>query len=733
MPTRIFAGLLFFCLFIDLTDQAGGQSPRLLVDRFGDALPPGAVLRLGTIRWRTGATCDVSSALAGDGRTIFVGNGKTIRVFDLETGKPVKSIKGSEHGIAALALSPDGKVLASAGWGVDLWDAATGKKLRRLGAGTVRNIAFSPNGKKLISGRVFDLSGNEQENFLWHQQDIHYVACAPDGKTVVSRLGDGKISIADLTTGEEIRTIKPSKSSDPVVALSPSGTILAVADSRYQDPSRNLLHTIRLVDTATGNEEIGVFGDPRERTTDLAFSADSKLFASVGDKGLHVWDVASGKEKCRFAGEGVGLHFTPDGERVIAIGEIIRVWDVERGKELHPPEGPAGSVSTLAFSPDGKILAASSFSDPRIFLWEAASGKLLRILPGHDVYIRPVSSRSDGKVVSSDGDSPTRVWDWDEWDVDAEKPIFAFKVHQSQEQAMHPFFWQGFTDARLLMRCVPARDSYTRSVHFAPDGKLISGGGDSTLRVWDVNAGRELHRFKLHEPQAGEKPLQVLSMTVSRDARTLAAACRAFETTRETKVFVWDLANGKLLRQSQYQVTFYYTDFPTFSPDGNVLLRRDGRDLVLKDSSSGKKLRTLEATQSSRDPNVPGLDILEGPFVFSSDGMSVAMRSSRKTKLTSESRDNYTIRIFDLATGKERHRIPVGTRYPCLAFSSDGKRLAAGQEVIHIWDAATAKELWRSPNLDARAVAIAFSADGTRLASGLDDTTILIWDVGSAK
>src|SRR5439155_21722892 len=132
---------------------------------------------------------------------------------------------------------------------------------RRLGAGPVRNIAFSRDGKRLISGRVFDLFGNEQENFLWNQSDVCYIACDPDGKTVVGRLSDGRISIADLTTGEEIRSIQPSKSSDPVVALSPSGTILALADSRDQDRSRNLVHTIRLVDTATGHEEIGVFGD----------------------------------------------------------------------------------------------------------------------------------------------------------------------------------------------------------------------------------------------------------------------------------------------------------------------------------------------------------------------------------------------------------------------------------------------------------------------------------------
>jgi WD40 repeat protein len=92
-------------------------------------------------------------------------------------------------------------------------------------------------------------------------------------------------------------------------------------------------------------------------------------------------------------------------------------------------------------------------------------------------------------------------------------------------------------------------ESYLRAVQFAADGRLVSGGGDSTLRVWDIAAGKEVYQFKLHEPRAGEKPLQVATMGVSRDGRILAASAIGFEGPggETVHVFAWNLANGKLL------------------------------------------------------------------------------------------------------------------------------------------------------------------------------------------
>jgi WD40 repeat protein len=669
------AGLFAAWLILSPAGPAGGQPPRPRTDLFGDPLPAGALARLGTVRWRTGATFYVCSTLAQDGRTLFVGGGDrgTIRLFNLETGACLRTISGHEGGVASLALSPDGKLLASGGYkDIHLWDAPTGRHLRRLRSGAVRTLAFSPDGTRLISGgqdhdrtvRVFDVkTGKEMLRTLWHQREVSYVGCAPDGKTLVTASSmEGTVHFADLTTGEVIRTIHPQNAHDTVVALSPDGKTLAVADMRYQNQQPNWVHATRLLDLATG-KELRTLGGPGSRTTDLAFSPDGKLLVSSGEKALHLWDVSTGREKGRLPGTGTHLRFTPDGRRMVAAGSIIRVWDVVNGKELHPPEGHLGYVSSVAYSPDGRTLATCSYDQHSgICLWETATSKLRRTLPGHEIY--------------------------------------------------------------------------NRSVAFTPDGKLVSGGGDSTLRVWDPGTGQEVFRFKLHEPRAGEKPLQVLSMSVSRDGRSVSAACMGFEgrMQEDEQLFVWNLRNRKLLAHVAEKQRFF-TDFPAFSPDGKLVVQSEGGDLVVKDLGSGKEVRRLRPAGSAEGPKGTGAVILQGPSVFSPDGKTLATRSSRPRQDGLRVwRDNYAIRLFDLATGREQHHIPVEGWQQALTFSPDGQRLAAvGDRAIRIWDVHTGTERWRSPVLDSRPGSLAFSPDGTRLASGMDNTTILIWDVGPGK
>ena len=124
-------------------------------------------------------------------------------------------------------------------------------------------LTFSPDGKKLISGgedhersvRVVDVdSGKEELRMLWHRRRVTLVACAPNNKTLVSAGWDSEVNIVDLTTGERVHTVRNKNSSDALVALSPDGKTVAMADSRYDSRQRRWVPGLQFIDVATGKQ-----------------------------------------------------------------------------------------------------------------------------------------------------------------------------------------------------------------------------------------------------------------------------------------------------------------------------------------------------------------------------------------------------------------------------------------------------------------------------------------------
>jgi WD40 repeat protein len=241
----------------------------------------------------------------------------------------------------------------------------------------------------------------------------------------------------------------------------------------------------------------------------------------------------------------------------VCCGFAIEMRSPDGGKLLHPWAGHWHDLSTLAFSPDGKVLATGGH-DPMIHLWEPASGKPLRRLEVEELPggARSLAFSPDGKVLASGGDSEKIVL----WDVVRGKRVRSLR---GQQGAAH-------------------------SLAFSPDGKLlVAGDRNYTVRRWDVASGREVQPFQGQQPPkrglgVGDKPLRFVAF--SPDGRTLLAAAdhdlrdefdprmlhqRADDSGNQL-ICLWEAATGRARMQlggRRGQVSAF-----ALSPDGTALV-----------------------------------------------------------------------------------------------------------------------------------------------------------------
>jgi WD40 repeat protein len=293
------------------------------------------------------------------------------------------------HGCAvhSVAFSPDGKTLASAhnDSTIQLWDVKTGRLIRSFTGhtGHVPVIVFSPDGKTLAGGspdqtvKLWDVSsGRFIRDFKGHRDSVYSVAFSPNGKTLASGSNDQTLRLWDVSSGRFIRDFKGHKSYVHSVAFSPDGK--TIASGSYD-------HTLRLWDVSSG-QFIRPFEGHTEWVNTVAFSPDGKMLASGStDKSVKLWEVDSGSLINSFGNHDSSLYgslaFSPD-EKTLALAtysSTIEFWDASAGQRIRSLKDHNESVNSVAFSPDRKTLASGSH-DGTIKLWGTSAGNLLATL-----------------------------------------------------------------------------------------------------------------------------------------------------------------------------------------------------------------------------------------------------------------------------------------------------------------------------------------------------------------
>ena len=586
------------------------------------------------------------------------GNDYTIKLWDIPTGKEVRTLTGHLNRVLAMAFSPNGKLLASAGRHeshVKLWDLSTGAELRRIDAGTNAAVAFSPDGQMLAVAsyddgviKLWKVNSGTELTTLQTAADggsVTSVAFSPDGRMLASiEVGTTLIKLWEVNTGRKITTLHLGNSLDGLVAFSRYGpTLLSYTTegvSRWDAATGNKITTIPV------DGQGPVFGD--------AFSPDGKLLGSKKDEHeVELIEAATGKrlKSARILDAGVSvesLAFSPDGD-ILAMGDdsgSITLWDVNGAKEIASLKGHAAPVYRVAYSPDGKTIASGS-DDKTVKLWNTSSGGLT-VLTGHSAQVRSVAFSPNGHTLASGSEDQTvRLWD-----MATAGAVNSLKPHE------------------LNLKAIPNLNGFD-ALAFSPDGKTLAGLA-SSIYLWDVESGRELAALAVSDEPG-------TSLSFSPDGQMLACG-------DEQTIKIWDVTTGKELRALG---TSSRVGAVVFSPDRKTLVST-GEDGTLKlwDVKSGVELRSIKQHT--------------GPVysvAFSPDGKMLASASADKT-----------VRLGDATTYGELRRIVLDSDIPSLiAFSPDGKTLISGSITgrTYLWDIETGKALASLIALDQKEWAVA--------------------------
>jgi RNA polymerase sigma factor (sigma-70 family) len=603
-------------------------------DLQGDALPPGALLRLGTLRLRHGGPVG-GVAFSPDGKTAATGGGfsdNVIRLWDTATARELRSFNGHTYNITGLAFTPDGKHLLSCALDqtVRLWDVATAAEVRQFRGhqAGVTALALTPDGKTAATAsqdgtvRLWDVAAGTELRSLAPGNPVHGVAFAPDGKALAAAVEGGSVVVWEAATGKELLNLSAHKEAALCAAFAPDGKVLATGGREA---------TVRLWDVATG-KELRHFEATSGVVQALAFAPDGQALAVGGGKPVLVVDPATGKELRPFGGSWnvQAVAFSPNSKTLLVGGgnHSAYFFDVATGKERFPYPGH-NYASSVSFAPDGKSIRVG-YQDQAVRIWDLA-GKELRVIGATGLHRGKAAAPSpDGRLLAVGGGPATgnalRLYDLDT----------GAKMHERKnEGTINALAWSadgkalaaGTLDGGVrVLDAVSGKPSHNLgnvegevwTLAFSPDGKLLAASGaDRIVHVWDLASGQE--RQRLSGPQ---NPVE--SVAFSPNGRLVAAGPRG------NTIWVWDAETGGRVAQLSGHTTWIYA--LRFSPDGRTLASGSLDNTVrLWETATWKERARFEGHRG-------GVVAL----AFSPDGRALATGSADSTAL-----------VWDL-TGRQR-------------------------------------------------------------------------------
>jgi WD40 repeat protein/tetratricopeptide (TPR) repeat protein/tRNA A-37 threonylcarbamoyl transferase component Bud32 len=469
-------------------------------------------------------------AFSPDGKAILTGHLDKACIWDRSTGKLLTTFVprevlfdesgfGGMGGYAAVAFSPDGKAVLTAGGDEEaawLWDRATGKPLTPAlkRQGLVNAVAFSPDGKVLLTGsndqtaRLWDrATGRPLGQPLRHRNAVKFVAFSPDGKTFLTG-SEAEVRLWDRATGEPFTPLQGHQDEDDL------GTFRRGSNGlyRWDRPEGDQAGKAKWWEADPVKSKEPLRGEPVVNMA-AALSPDRKVVLIVRtDKTARLWSVAAEKPitpSLRHQDVISYGTFTPDGKAFLTMsGKVVRLWDRATGQPLFPPLRHGDQLRYGTFSPDNKAVVTVSGNEVR--LWDRATGKPLIPPLRHQAAVRYGAFSRDGKALLTATDKEARLWD-----LATGQPLIppfrygdglACAIFSPDDKAVliasdkEVRFWDRAT-GQLLIPSLHHRTK-VNSVAFSPDGRAILTNSSTEVRLWDRATGRPLGQF-LREQSMG--------------------------------------------------------------------------------------------------------------------------------------------------------------------------------------------------------------------------------------
>lgn len=629
----------FFTIDVFL-EQVAKSKDRPWLRPLTPSLTPSGESLIRTLSLQTDNSFVRAIAITPDGTKMVSGLGdKSLIVWDMKTGTPLKTLPGHKGSVDAVAVTKDGKQIVSASTDstIKIWNIETGENIDTFigHQSSIRAIAITPDGKNLVSAshdttlKVWDLQTGECLcTCIEHQKSVGVLAIHPDGDKVISGDDDKRLIVWNLKDGKLLRDIKYFEGYLYAIAITNYGITFTENEKKLLVATRvaERDNPFEVCDIATGEVLKNLTDETWLGTyiTRIAITPDETkvVVASEDSSQIKILSLRTGIPLGSFeahCGQDVtALAITPDGKQVVTgAWKTIKIWDLTLVQKKFKSKSiikHGSSVQALAITPDGKQ-AISGDGNGTIIIWDIDSQKPLKTLPGGYNEIKSIAVTPDGQkfvstVVSGEG---------------SYKGVQIWNLHNTK---------------KLFGNC--RAETEVKTVAITPDSKYIVSGLDNRIIIWDLES-QTIFR-ELDDPDLRS----IMSVVITPDGKYIIAG------TFRHLLFVWDFKSGNKINVLSCTAIHSIAVTPNSK---QLIAAHDDESMRLWDIAQGEELKKFYIHSNNVLNNALAITP-SGDFAISGD---------------------YSIKVWHIQTGKIVASFSVESSVLSCAITSDGLTIVAGE------------------------------------------------------